>query len=154
MAEAQDQAGSVHVELWHSGRPQSSARSRSAGPEGDRSHPASSSAVSKRTQGDRPAEWCERDAHVQQSTLNNCARELAEEGPDDGSGTGWRTQPGCSLCRPQRNADKQLLGYQHSLVLISVVGTGLSPPGDSEYAAEQCHLRRVAPQTPKDQSDS
>jgi hypothetical protein len=33
---------------------------------------------------------------------------------------------GCSLCRPRRNAQKQILGYQHSFVMISVVGTGLS----------------------------
>jgi hypothetical protein len=69
----------------------------------------------------------------------------------DGTGAGWRTQQGCSLCRPQRNAQKQIIGYQHSFVLISVVGTGLSlpldvepyGPGDSEYAAGQHLLRRV-----------
>ena len=69
----------------------------------------------------------------------------------DGTGAGWRTESGCSLCRPQRNAEKQILGYQHSLVLISVAGTGLSlpcdvepyGPGDSEYAAGQRILRRV-----------
>jgi hypothetical protein len=69
----------------------------------------------------------------------------------DGSGAGWRTQHGCALCRPQRSARKQILGYQHSFVLISVVGTGLSlpcdvepyGPGDSEYAAGQRLLRRV-----------
>jgi len=69
----------------------------------------------------------------------------------DGTGAGWRTELGCSLCRPQRNADQEILGYQHSMVLISVVGTGLSlpcdvepyGPGDSEYAAGQRLLRRV-----------
>jgi hypothetical protein len=69
----------------------------------------------------------------------------------DGTGAGWRTRPGCSLCRPRRNAQKQILGYQHSFVMISVVGTGLSlpfdgeayGPGDSEYAAGQRLLRRV-----------
>jgi len=69
----------------------------------------------------------------------------------DGTGAGWRTQQGCALCRPRRNAEKQILGYQHSLVMISVVGTGLSLPfdgepyglGDSEYAAGQRLLRRV-----------
>jgi hypothetical protein len=69
----------------------------------------------------------------------------------DGTGAGWRTQQGCSLCRPQHNADREILGYQHALVLISVVGTGLSlpcdvepyGPGDSEYAAGQRILRRV-----------
>src|SRR5260370_6651325 len=69
----------------------------------------------------------------------------------DGTGAGWRAQQGCSLCRPIRNAQKQILGYQHSLVMISVVGTSLSlpcdgepyGPGDSEYAAGQRLLRRV-----------
>ena len=69
----------------------------------------------------------------------------------DGTGAGWRTKQGCSLCRPQRKAQKQIIGYQHSFVLISVVGTGLSlpfdvepyGPGDSEYAAGQRILRRV-----------
>jgi len=69
----------------------------------------------------------------------------------DGTGAGWRTTQGCSLCRPRRNVHKQILGYQHSFVLLSVVGTGLSlpcdvepyGPGDSEYAAGQRILRRV-----------
>jgi hypothetical protein len=69
----------------------------------------------------------------------------------DGTGAGWRTQQGCSLCRPSRNAQKQIQGYQHSFVMISVVGTGLSlpcdgeayGPDDSEYAAGQRLLRRV-----------
>src|SRR6516165_3088449 len=69
----------------------------------------------------------------------------------DGTGAGWRTQQGCNLCRPKQNAAKQILGYQHSLVMASVVGTGLSlpldvepyGPGDSEYAAGQRLLRRV-----------
>ena len=69
----------------------------------------------------------------------------------DGTGAGWRTHQGCSLCRPRQNAQEQILGYQHCLVMISVVGTGLSlpcdgepyGPGDSEYAAGQRLLRRV-----------
>jgi hypothetical protein len=69
----------------------------------------------------------------------------------DGTGAGWRTKHGCSLCRPRRNVQKQIIGYQHSFVLVSVVGTGLSlpldvepyGPGDSEYAAGQRLLRRV-----------
>jgi hypothetical protein len=69
----------------------------------------------------------------------------------DGTGAGWRTQQGCSFCRPRRNAQKQIHGYQHSFVMISVVGTGLSlpcdgepyGPGDSEYAAGQRLLQRV-----------
>jgi len=69
----------------------------------------------------------------------------------DGTGAGWRTQYGCALCRPKRNAQQQILGYQHYFVMISVVGTGLSlpldvepyGPGDSEYVAGQRLLRRV-----------
>lgn len=69
----------------------------------------------------------------------------------DGTGAGWRTRRGCHLCRPKHNAAQQVLGYQHSFVMISVVGTGLSlpfdgepyGPGDSEYAAGQRLLRRV-----------
>src|ERR1700723_2142815 len=72
----------------------------------------------------------------------------------DGTGAGWRTQQGCSLCRPGRNAQNQILGYQHCFVMVSVVGTGLSlpcdgepyGPGDSEYAAGQRLLRRVIPE--------
>jgi len=69
----------------------------------------------------------------------------------DGTGAGWRAHQGCNLCRPKHNTAKQIQGYQHSLVMISVVGTGLSlpfdgepyGPGDSEYAAGQRLLRRV-----------
>jgi hypothetical protein len=69
----------------------------------------------------------------------------------DGTGAGWRTNQGCNLCRPKQNTAKQILGYQHSFVMISVVGTGLSlpcdgepyGPGDSEYPAGQRLLRRV-----------
>jgi hypothetical protein len=69
----------------------------------------------------------------------------------DGTGAGWRSHVGCSLCRPQHNAEGQILGYQHSLVMVSVVGTGLPlpldveayGPDDSEYAAGQRLLRRV-----------
>jgi hypothetical protein len=69
----------------------------------------------------------------------------------DGTGAGWRAQQGCQLCRPKQNKAKQIQGYQHSFVMISVVGTGLSlpfdgepyGPGDSEYAAGQRLLRRV-----------
>jgi hypothetical protein len=70
----------------------------------------------------------------------------------DGTGAGWRTHAGCNLCRPKKHtAMKQIHGYQHSFVMVSVVGTGLSlpfdgepyGPGDSEYAAGQRLLRRV-----------
>lgn len=69
----------------------------------------------------------------------------------DGSTVGWCQSSGCSLCRPYRNADKEIAGYRHHLVLATVVGTGLSlpfdvepyGPGDSEYAAGQRLLRRA-----------
>jgi hypothetical protein len=69
----------------------------------------------------------------------------------DGSTVGWRQSSGCSLCRPYRNADQEIAGYRHPMVLVTVVGTGLSlpfdvepyGPGDSEYAAGQRLLRRA-----------
>ena len=69
----------------------------------------------------------------------------------DGSTVGWCQRSGCSLCRPYRNADKEIAGYRHHVVLATVVGTGLSlpfdvepyGPGDSEYAAAQRLLRRA-----------
>lgn len=72
----------------------------------------------------------------------------------DGTTAGRCRQPQCSLCRPWRHATtKQIAGYRHHLVMLSVVGTGLSLPidvepfgtGDSEYAAGQRLLRRVIP---------
>jgi hypothetical protein len=69
----------------------------------------------------------------------------------DGTTVGRCTSSGCPLCRPYRNADQEIVGYRHHLVLTSVVGTGLflpfdvEPygPGDSEYAAGQRLLRRA-----------
>jgi hypothetical protein len=69
----------------------------------------------------------------------------------DGTTVGWCASSGCSLCRPYRNADQEIAGYRHHVVLASVVGTGLSLPfdvepygtGDSEYAAGQRLLRRA-----------
>jgi hypothetical protein len=70
----------------------------------------------------------------------------------DGTTVGRCASSGCLLCRPHRNADHQILGYRHHLVLASVVGTGLClpfdvepyGPGDSEYAAGQRLLRRAS----------
>ncbi len=72
----------------------------------------------------------------------------------DGTTVGWCASSGCSLCRPYRNADQEIAGYRHHVVLASVVGTGLSLPfdvepygtGDSEYAAGQRLLRRAVEQ--------
>lgn len=68
----------------------------------------------------------------------------------DGTTVGRCATSACLLCRPYRNADQEIVGYRHHVVLISVVGTGLClpfdvepyGPGDSEYAAGQRLLRR------------
>lgn len=69
----------------------------------------------------------------------------------DGTSSGRCQHWGCSLCRPFRNHKKEIVGYRHHCVMISVVGTGLSlpfdvepyGPGDSEYRAGQRLLRRA-----------
>jgi hypothetical protein len=72
----------------------------------------------------------------------------------DGTTVGRCTGSGCPLCRPYHNADHEIVGYRHHLVLTSVVGTELClpfdvepyGPGDSEYAAGQRLLRRAVEQ--------
>jgi len=72
----------------------------------------------------------------------------------DGTTVGRCASFGCSLCRPYRNADHEIVGYRHHMVLTTVVGTGLSlpfdvepyGPGDSEYTAGQRLLRRAIEQ--------
>jgi hypothetical protein len=69
----------------------------------------------------------------------------------DGTGAGNSCKTVCAGCRPVRNSDKEVVGQQHALVLISVVGTELVLPldvepygiGDSEYAAGQRVLQRA-----------
>jgi hypothetical protein len=69
----------------------------------------------------------------------------------DGTGAGRSQEKGCDLCRPVRNQQREILGYHHKLVMISVVGTGLTlpldvepyGPGDSEYSAGRRLLRRA-----------
>jgi hypothetical protein len=71
----------------------------------------------------------------------------------DATGAGRCRHSGCRLCRPQRNAHKEVIGYLHHVSVISVVGTGLTlpfdaepyGPGDSEYAASQRLLKRAMP---------
>ena len=72
----------------------------------------------------------------------------------DGTTVGRCRQQQCGLCRPwRRSASEPIAGYRHHLVMLSVVGTGLTlpidvepfGPGDSEYAAGQRLLRRVIP---------
>jgi hypothetical protein len=69
----------------------------------------------------------------------------------DGTTVGRCQARGCRFCRPHRNQAGQITGYRHHLVMISVVGTGLTlpldvepyGPGDSEYAAGQRVVRRA-----------
>jgi hypothetical protein len=69
----------------------------------------------------------------------------------DGTAGGRRRKASCRLCRPYRNALREIVGYRHHLVLAVVVGGDLTlpvdvepyGPGDSEYAAAQRLLRRL-----------
>jgi Transposase DDE domain len=71
----------------------------------------------------------------------------------DGTAGGRRrkSKASCGLCRPYRNAAREILGYRHHLVLAAVVGGSFTlpadvepyGPGDSEYTAGQRLLRRV-----------
>jgi hypothetical protein len=69
----------------------------------------------------------------------------------DGTGAGSSSRRVCADCRPVRNADQEITGHKHELVMISVVGTELvlpldvEPygPNDSEYAAGQRILKRA-----------
>jgi hypothetical protein len=71
----------------------------------------------------------------------------------DGTTAGRSREKLCRLCRPFRDSKQQIVGHRHHLVMLSVVGTGLTLPidmepygsGDSEYAAGQRLLRRVIP---------
>ena len=46
----------------------------------------------------------------------------------DGTGAGRSQEKVCDLCRPYRNQRREILGYHPQLVMISVVGTGLTLP--------------------------
>jgi hypothetical protein len=69
----------------------------------------------------------------------------------DGTTVGRCREKQCPQCRAIRDSNKEIVGYRHHLVMLSVVGTGLClpidveayGPGDSEYAAAQRLLRRV-----------
>ena len=73
----------------------------------------------------------------------------------DGTSAGRSRAKLCDLCRPYRNKQREILGYHHQLVMISVVGTGLTlpldvepyGPGESEYSAGQRLLRRTVGNT-------
>jgi hypothetical protein len=72
----------------------------------------------------------------------------------DGTTVARCSAESCVLCRPFRDSDGEILGYRHHVVMVSIVGTGLSlpvdvepyGPGDSEYAAGQRLLRRIVAQ--------
>jgi hypothetical protein len=73
----------------------------------------------------------------------------------DGTSAGRSREKVCDLCRPYRNPQREILGYHHKLVMISVVGTGLTlpldvepyGPGESEYNAGRRLLRRTSRNT-------
>lgn len=93
-------------------------------------------------------------AHVARRAKRNKAFEnsrwigLAVDGT--GAGRVSATDAKCSLCHPQLNGDKEVVGHHHKFAMLSVIGTGLSLPldvepweaGDSEYEASQRMLRR------------
>jgi hypothetical protein len=72
----------------------------------------------------------------------------------DGTTTTCCAKARCVLCRPLRTKAREIVGYRHHVVLLSVAGTGLPlpcdvepyGPGDSEYAAGQRVLRRAVAQ--------
>jgi Transposase DDE domain len=72
----------------------------------------------------------------------------------DGTSAGCSAEAHCPLCRPLYNAEHELIGHQHCLSLVSLVGGGLNlpldvepyGPGDSEMAASQRALGRVVAQ--------
>jgi len=69
----------------------------------------------------------------------------------DGTAAGRSHAQACEGCRPFRNPPREIRGYHHQLVMISVVGTGLTlpldvepyGPGESEYNAGRRLLRRA-----------
>jgi Transposase DDE domain len=73
----------------------------------------------------------------------------------DGTGAGRSRKKICKLCRPYRNQKREIVGYHHKLVMLSVVGTCLTlpldvepyGPGDSEYNAARRLLRRAVKNT-------
>ncbi len=69
----------------------------------------------------------------------------------DGTGAGRSAQAHCALCRPFHNDQKEIAGYNHHVVAITVVGCGLTlpfdaepyGPGDCEYNAGQRLVKRA-----------
>jgi hypothetical protein len=73
---------------------------------------------------------------------------------DGSTGCRRRQERRSCLCRSWKNQKEEVVGYRHHLVLLSVVGTGLTlpvdvepyGPGDSEYSAGQRLLQRAVGQ--------
>lgn len=69
----------------------------------------------------------------------------------DGTGVGRSAKERCKLCRPSYNDKKEIIGYSHRVVAITVVGCGITlpfdaepyGPGDCEYNAGQRLLARA-----------
>jgi hypothetical protein len=69
----------------------------------------------------------------------------------DGTGVARSRQKVCRWCRPYRNQKREIVGYHHKVVLVSIVGAGLTlpldvepyGPKDSEYNAGRRLVRRV-----------
>ena len=69
----------------------------------------------------------------------------------DGTTAGHTTKEPCPFCHPIKDSKDNIIGYNHQMVMISVVGTGISlpfdvepyKPGDSEYAAGKRLLKRA-----------
>ena len=72
----------------------------------------------------------------------------------DGTAAGRTTKEPCPFCHPIKDTKDNVIAHNHQLVMISVVGTGISLPldvepyksGDSEYAAGKRLLKRAVSQ--------
>ncbi len=69
----------------------------------------------------------------------------------DGTGAGRTTKPPCSLCHPIKDSNDNIIGHNHHIVMVSVVGAGITlpfdvepcQPGESEYTAGKRLLKRA-----------
>lgn len=60
----------------------------------------------------------------------------------DGTGVGRSAKKRCKLCRPYCNGKKEIIGYAHRVVAITVVGSGITLPFDAEpYGPGDCEYR-------------
>jgi hypothetical protein len=96
---------------------------------------------------------------IRQAKRNKALQDSPRIGPAlDGTSAGCTHKRPCPLCHPLRDKQGRTGGSWHRLVMVSVVGAGLSlpvdvepyGPGHSEYAAGQRLLRRaVQPPGPR-----